>query len=83
MRRTVRLKLTTTSEQTIVLPHSLPLALCPVCKRVVEVLTVEQSTMVLNTEESALGDLIADRIAHLVQTEIGDKVVCKDSLIPK
>ena len=83
MRRTVTLKLTRTSEQTIVLPHSLARALCPVCKREVEVLTVEQSTMVLNTEESALIDLIADRIVHLVQTEIGNKVVCKDSLIPK
>ena len=78
MRRRVRLKLTRTSEQTIVLPHSLPRALCPVCKREVE-LTVEQSTMVLNTEQSALNDLIA----ILVQTEIGNKVVCKDSLIPK
>ena len=83
MRRRVRLKLTRTSEQTIILPHSLPRALCPVCKREVEVLTVEQSTMVLNTEQSALNDLIANRIVHLVQTEIGNKVVCKDSLIPK
>jgi hypothetical protein len=83
MRRRVRLKLTRTSEQTIVLPHSLPHALCPVCKTEVEVLTVEQSTMVLNTEQSALSDLIANRIVHLVQTETGNKVVCKDSLIPK
>ena len=83
MRRTVRLKLTRTSEQTIILPHSLPRALCPVCKREVEVLTVEQSTMVLNTEQSALNDLIANRIVHLVQTAIGNQVVCKDSLIPK
>ncbi len=83
MRRTVRFKLTTTSEQTIVLPHSLPRALCPVCKREVEVLTVDQATMVLNAKESALRDLIADPIVHLVQTEIGNKVICKDSLIPK
>ena len=80
MRRTIRLKLTRTSEQTIVLPHSLPRALCPVCKRLVEVLTLQQSTMVLNIEESALSDSIADRIVHLIQTDIGNKVVCKDSL---
>lgn len=83
MRRTVRLKLTRTSEQTIVFPHSLPRAPCPVCKRKVEVLTVDQATMVLNIEQAELGDLIADRIVHLVQTEIGNKAVCKDSLIPK
>jgi hypothetical protein len=51
------------------------------CGREVEVLTLEQTALI--TRESVLGELIADGLVHLIQTDIGTKLVCKDSLFSK
>lgn len=81
VRRRVKLKITTTREQTIQLTAAGLRARCPVCQCEVDILTREQAIVMLKIREQALNRLIAHGLVHTVYTVSGTPWVCKDSLL--
>jgi hypothetical protein len=80
MKRTVRLKITSTSRQTFWLGNLGLRAHCPVCKGEVEMVTEAQAKGILQVDGLALDRLTAAGRVHTIETVIGNLRVCKDSL---
>ncbi len=83
MRKRLKMKITTVSEQTIKTPSIVVRAMCPACEREVETLTEQEAARFLEIDEPAMSSLVAAADVHTVQTVSGNLRVCKDSLFTK
>jgi hypothetical protein len=82
MKRTRRLKITTTHRSVLSTQPSLIRAHCTACDREVETLTVAHAASVLEVDSMALTQLISDGLIHAIPTVTGSLLICRDSLFP-
>ena len=82
MKRTRKLKITTTHSSVLSTQPSLIRAHCNACDREVETLTVAHATSVLEVDPTTLTQLISDGLIHAIPTVTGSLLICRDSLFP-
>ena len=83
VKRTVKLKITSTSRKTMTVLGQRLSARCPLCEREVEILSGAQAAGVLEVDCQTFDHLLAGGQIHAIPTVSGSIRVCKDSLFLK
>jgi hypothetical protein len=82
MKRSRKLKITTTHSRVLSTQSISIRAHCTACDREVETLTVAHSASILEVDPTTLTQLISDGLVHAIPTVTGSLLICRDSLFP-
>lgn len=83
MKKTRRIKVTSTRRRSAQFSLVAVRAYCPACAREVETLSQAMAAEVLEVDSPALDGLLAAGLLHAIHTVSGSLRVCRDSLFPK